>query len=78
MSRIIYKPTCSNCGEVIHGEVSSSGWQYKGGCGRGVSPTCCPNCGTYFGSIVMPCPTKEDFKINMDLPYENKESYHES
>ena len=77
MSRIIYKPTCSNCGEVIHGEVSSSGWEYKGASGRGISPTVCPNCGTYFSSIVMPCPTRADFKIDMDLPYENKESQHD-
>lgn len=78
MSRIIYKPTCSNCGAVIHGEVSSKYWRDEISYGRKIAPTVCLNCGTYFDSIVMPCPTKEDFKIDMDLLCENKESYHES
>lgn len=67
---IIYKPVCGNCGAVIHGEVSSRSWQYKCASGRGVSPTSCPNCGTYFGSIVMPNPPKKDFEINMDIDFE--------
>lgn len=55
---IIYKPTCGSCGAVIHGTVSSRSWQYKCASGRGVWPTRCPNCGTYFYSIVMPNPSK--------------------
>jgi hypothetical protein len=68
---IIYKPVCGNCGEVIHGTVSSNSWQYKGASGRGVWPTYCPNCKTYFSSIVMPHPTKDDFEIDMDIDYTN-------
>lgn len=64
---IIYKPVCGNCGAVIHGVVSSNSWQYKCASGRGVSPTSCPNCRTYFDRIVMPCPTQEDFVIDMDM-----------
>lgn len=69
---IIYKPVCGSCGEVIHGAVSSRSWQYKCASGRGVWPTRCPNCGTYFCSIVMPNPPKKDFEIDMDIDFEIK------
>lgn len=68
---IIYKPTCGSCGAVIRGTVSSNSWQYKYASGRGVSPTYCPNCKTYFHSIVMPNPPKQDFEIDMDIDYTN-------
>ena len=66
MSRIIYKPTCSNCGEVIHGEVSSKYWRDGIACGREITPAVCLKCGAYFESIVMPYPKNENFEIDMD------------
>lgn len=66
MAKIIYKPTCSECGNVIHGEVSSKHWEHGEASGRGIAPTVCLNCGAYFRSIVMPYPKNEDFEIDMD------------
>lgn len=53
MADILFKPTCSNCGRVLNGDVE---------CGSGIdyamiAPSACPHCGCVFESIVMPNPT---------------------
>lgn len=67
---IIYLPHCSECGELIHGEVSC----HEHGAdlinlvwtSPYIYPSVCPNCGRYLESIVMPHPNSNNFSINMD------------
>lgn len=71
MGKIIFKPTCSYCGAVIHGEV-----RYEEKTSREdvliiptrcISPDCCHNCGTDFDQIVIPWYNSDTyFKVNMD------------
>lgn len=50
---ILFKPTCSNCGRVIDGDV-----KYRSGIDYAmIAPSICPHCGCAFESIVMPNPT---------------------
>ena len=71
MSRIIYKPTCSNCGAIISGEVRYTEEPSREDIItfpiRHISPTHCTKCGTYFDCIVTPWyKSRTDFKANMD------------
>ena len=71
MGKIIFKPTCSHCGSVIHGEV-----RYEEIASREnmiilpikcISPGCCRNCGTDFDQIVIPWHKgNTEFRVNMD------------
>lgn len=50
---ILFKPTCSNCGRVINGDIRyRSSIDYQG-----ITPNVCPCCGCVFENIVMPNPT---------------------
>ncbi len=71
MGKIIFKPTCSHCGAVIHGEVSYTEEPSREDIMlfpiRYISPTHCPKCGTDFDCIITPwCKNNADFRANMD------------
>lgn len=58
MSRIIYKPTCSNCGAVLDCDVSYTEERTLDGRiimpTSEISPCACPNCGEFFEEIIIP------------------------
>ena len=74
MARIIYKPTCSECGTVLHGDVSCT--YYKSYAvdlpvithgEPSIEPLICPNCGVCFTAIIVPRATSDiNFDANMD------------
>ena len=72
MSRIIYKPTCSNCGAVISGEVRYTEEMNRDDIMiipimRHISPSHCTKCGTFFDCIVTPwSKDRTNFIANMD------------
>lgn len=58
---IIYKPHCSDCGELLHGTVSYHNYETKIDGRSGIlhtysmiAPMRCPKCGTVFETIVIP------------------------
>ena len=52
---ILFKPTCSNCGRVIDGDV-----KYRSGIDYAmIAPSACPHCGCVFESVVMPNATNK-------------------
>lgn len=53
---ILFKPTCSNCGQVIDGDV-----EYRSGIDYAmIAPSACSHCGCTFESVVMPNPTNSE------------------
>lgn len=51
---ILFKPTCSNCGQVIDGDVKYRSYiDYQM-----ITPNICPHCGCIFESIVLPNATR--------------------
>ena len=71
MSRIIYKPTCGNCGALISGEVIYTEEQSRDDIItipiRRISPSHCPKCGACFDTIIIPHHSVGvDFRVNMD------------
>lgn len=65
---ILFKPTCSNCGKVIHRDVKyRSSIDYDG-----IIPNACPYCGCYFETIKVPYATNScHFTYSEDI-YEIK------
>lgn len=52
---ILFKPTCSNCGQVIDGDV-----EYRSGIDYAmIAPSACSHCGCTFESVVMPNTTNK-------------------
>lgn len=75
MARIVYKPTCSECGTVLHGDVSCTYYMpYVGEeCKTQIygepviGPSICPKCERAFTSIIVPRATSDiNFDANMD------------
>ena len=51
---ILFKPTCSNCGRVINGDVEyRSDFNYQT-----ITTNICPHCGCTFDGIVLPNATR--------------------
>ena len=56
---ILFKPTCSNCGRVINGDVEyRSDFNYQT-----ITPNICPHCGCTFDGIVLPNATRGEDSI---------------
>lgn len=74
MAKIVYKPTCSECGTVLHGDVSCKYYiPYDDELPviihgePAIEPMICPNCGVCFTSIIVPRATSDiNFEANMD------------
>lgn len=72
MSRIIYKPTCSNCGEVLDCDVSYTEERTREGRiimpTSEISPCACPNCREFFDGIIIPNYRKNwDFSTDISV-----------
>ena len=77
IGRILFRPTCSRCGSVLHCDIKYRDMFNRGAFDTFITPNMCPNCGCFFECISLPSTNNSSiFHYSDDIYEVSKGAYY--